>query len=136
MIVYYLVIQKSITEYSTVQEVFRYAEEAFNEVGQSIVIAIFNLRVCMEGYPLVWNSQEKYKNNIIIIGIFYFIMAYFKMIGKNGWIWFSDVLLEAGTITTGSMTEVMNGKNYSRALNCHKTLTEAIFSLLFQRFIE
>ena len=49
---------------------------------------------------------------------------------------FSDVLLEAGMITTGSMTGVMNGKNYSRALNCQKTLTEAIFRLLFNRFIE
>ena len=39
-------------------------------------------------------------------------------------------------ITTGSITGVMNGKNYSRALNCHKTLTEAIFRLLFKKFIE
>ena len=38
---------------------------------------------------------------------------------------FSDVLLEAG-----SMTGVMNGKKYSRALKCHKTLTEAIFFFL------
>ena len=36
-IVYYSVIQKPITEYSTVQ-VLRYSEEASNEVGQSIVI--------------------------------------------------------------------------------------------------
>ena len=49
---------------------------------------------------------------------------------------FIDVLLEAGMITIGSMTGVMNGKKYSRALNCHKTLTEAIFRLLFNKFIE
>ena len=55
-----------------------------------------------------------------------------KMSGSG----FSDVLLEAGMITTGSMTGVMNGKKYSRAINCHKTLTEAIFRLLFNKFIE
>ena len=49
---------------------------------------------------------------------------------------FRDVLLEAGMITTGSVTGVMNGKNYSRALLCHKTLTEAIFRLQFNKFIE
>ena len=27
-------------------------------------------------------------------------------------------------------------ENYSQALNCHKTLAEAIFRLLFNRFIE
>ena len=49
---------------------------------------------------------------------------------------FRDVLLEAGMITTGSMTRTMNGKNSGRALNCHRTLTEAIFRLLFNKFIE
>ena len=39
---------------------------------------------------------------------------YFKMIGKKiSGSGFSDVLLEAGVITTGSMTGVMNWKNYS-----------------------
>ena len=45
---------------------------------------------------------------------------------RNGWIWFSDVLLEAGMITAGSMTGVMNGKNVVEFLNSHKTLTKAI----------
>ena len=49
---------------------------------------------------------------------------------------FRDVLLEADMITTGLMTGVMNGKIYSRALNYHHTLTEAIFWLLFNKFIE
>ena len=83
-IVYYPVIQKPITEYSTVKEVLRYSEEASKEVGQSIVITTFDLGVCMKAYPLVWNSQKKYKNHIIMIGTFHLIMAYFK----NVWIWF------------------------------------------------
>ena len=82
-IAYYPVIQKPITEYSTVQEVLRNSEEASNEVGQSIVITTFDLGVCMKAYPLVWNSQEKYKNYIIMIGSFHLIMTYFKMIGKK-----------------------------------------------------
>ena len=115
----------------------RNPEEASNEIGQSIVITTFDLGVCMKAYPLVWNSQEKYKNYIIMIGTFHLIMAYFKMIGKKmAGSGFSDVFLEAGMITKGSMTGVMNGKNYSHALNCHKTLTEAIFRLLFNKFIE
>ena len=91
----------------------------------------------MKAYPLVWNSQEKCKNYIIMIGTFHLTMAYFKMIGKKmAGSDFSDVFLEAGMITKGSMTGVMNGKNYSHALNCHKTLTKATFRLLFNKFIE
>ena len=49
----------------------------------------FDSGLCTKAYPLVWNSQEKYKNHIIIIGTLCLIMAYFKMIGgKNGCIWF------------------------------------------------
>ena len=33
----------------------------------------------------------------------------------------ADVLLEAGVMSVGSMNGVMSGKNYSRAINCHKS---------------
>ena len=89
-IVYYPVIKKPITEYSTVQEVLRYSEEASSKVEESIFINKFDLGVCVKAYPLVWNNQENYKNHIIMIGTFYLIMAYFKMIGKR---WFDLVLV-------------------------------------------
>ena len=137
IVAYYPVIQKPITEYSTFQEVLWYSEEASSEVGQSVVIIIFDLEVCMKTYPVVWNSQEKYKYHIIMIGTFHLIMAYFKMTGKkmaaSG---FNNVLLEGGMITTGPLTGVINGKNYSPALNSHKTLTKAIFWLLFIKFLK
>ena len=82
-IVYYPVIQRSITEHSTVQEVLWYSKGASNEVTKSIVITTFDLGVCMRAFPLVWNSQEKSKNLIIIIGTLQLIMTYFKMIGKK-----------------------------------------------------
>jgi hypothetical protein len=38
----------------------------------------------------------------------------------------SDILLEAGLIGSGSVTGVMTGKHYSRAMHCHKILLEAL----------
>jgi hypothetical protein len=43
----------------------------------------------------------------------------------------SDILLEAGLIGSGSVTGVMTGKHYSRAMHCHKILLEALERLLF-----
>jgi hypothetical protein len=37
----------------------------------------------------------------------------------------SDILLEAGLIGSGSVTGVITGKHYSRAMHCHKILLEA-----------
>ena len=81
-IVYYPVIQKPITEYSTVQEVLRYSE-ASKEVGQPTVITTFDIGVCMKAYLLIRNSQEKYKHHIVMIDTFHLIMAYFKMTGTK-----------------------------------------------------
>ena len=52
-IVYYSVIQRLITEYSTVKEVLQYSKGASNEVRKSIVITTFDLGVCMKAFPLV-----------------------------------------------------------------------------------
>ena len=42
----------------------------------------------------------------------------------------ADVLLEAGVITVGFMNGVIFGKNYSRAINCHKVMAKSLERLL------
>ena len=57
---YYPVIANPITEYKTVQECLKYAEEATNEVNQQYVITTFDLEVCKKAYPLIWNNPTRY----------------------------------------------------------------------------
>ena len=110
---YYPVINQPITEYKTVQECLRAAEEATREVGQRYVITTFDLGVCTEAFPLVWNSPDKYESHIILIGTFHLVCAYMKMMGKKmAGSGLSDILLEAGLIGSGSLASVMSGKHY------------------------
>ena len=44
---------------------------------------------------------------------------------------FSDILLEAGLIGTGSLQRVLSGKHYDRALHCHKVVLESLERLLY-----
>ena len=60
---YYPVLNKPITEYTTVQECLRYAEEASKEVGQAYTITKFDLGVCMKALPLIWNNPVKYSKH-------------------------------------------------------------------------
>ena len=46
-----------------------------------------------------------------------------------------DVFVEAGLITPGSLQGVISGKNYSRAMACHKTMLEALERLLLIEFV-
>jgi hypothetical protein len=88
----------------------------------------------MKAYPIIWNQPKKFEDHIIMIGTFHVVGAYFKMIGKKmAGTGLSDILLEAGLIGSGSVTDVMTGKHYSRAMHCHKIL-KALERLLFGEF--
>lgn len=134
---YFPVIPFPITDNKAVKECLRFSEEASLEVGQKYVITSFDLGVCMKAYPLVWNYQKRYENHIIMIGTFHLACSYLKMIGKkmecSG---LSDVLLEAGLISPGSLTGVLSGKSYARAIHCHKVMVESLERLLLEQFKE
>jgi len=133
---YYPVITHAITDYKTVQECLRYAEEATREVNQEYVVTTFDLGVCMKAYPLIWNQPERYEKHIVLIGTFHLICAYLKMVGKkmegSG---LSDILLEAGLIASGSLQGVLSGKHYDRAMHCHKILLECLERLLLEQYM-
>ena len=119
---YYPVINQPITDNKAVQECLRYSEQGAREVGQMYVVTTFDLGVCMKAYPIIWNQPKQFEDHIIMIGTFHVVCAYFKMIGKkmegSG---LSDILLEAGLIGSGSVTGVMTGKHYSRAMQSQNT---------------
>ena len=132
---YYPVINKPITEYTTIKECLRVSEQATREVGcQEYVITTFDLGVCMKAYPLIW-TKPGYEKHIIMIGSFHLIGAYLKAIGKkmkdSG---IHEVLLEAELTTPGSLTGIIDGKNYARAMFCHKTVLEGLERLLLRKF--
>ena len=134
---YYPVINHPITEYKTVQECLRAAEEATVEVGQDYVVTTFDLGVCMKAFPLVWNAPHKYRKHIILIGTFHLLCAYMKAIGKKmSGSGLEELLLEAGMVGPGSLSGVMNGKHYERALHCHTVILEALERLLLDKFVE
>ena len=66
-----------------------------------------------------------------------YICAYFHVIGKKmNSCGFSDVMLVAELVKSGTVHGVMSGKNYSRAMVCHKTMLEALARLLLTLFLE
>jgi len=134
---YYPVINHPITDYKTVQECLRAAQEATEEGGQSYVITTFDLGVCMKAYPLVWNSPQNHEKHIILVGTFHLVCAHMKMIGKKmvgtG---LGDALVEAGLISGGSLDGVISGKHYNRALHCQKAMLECLKRLLLEEFLK
>ena len=48
----------------------------------------------------------------------------------------ADVLLEAGVVSVGFINGVISGKNYSRAINCHKVRAKSLERLLLDKYLE
>ena len=48
----------------------------------------------------------------------------------------TDVMLEAGLVGSGTVHGVLSGKNYSRAMICHKIVLESLERLLLKRFLD
>ena len=115
----------------------RVLKNASRKVGQKYAVTTFDLGLCIKVYPIIWKSSHFYDDHIVIIGSFHLICAYLKMIGKktneSG---LSDVLLEAGVISVGFINGVISGKNYSRAINCHKVMAKSLERLLLDRYLE
>ena len=134
---YYPIINDPITDYSTVQECLSVSKNASREFGQKYAVTTFDFGVCMKAYPTIWKNPEFYDNHIVMIESFHLICAYLKIIGKkmneSG---LADVLLEAGVMSVGSINNVMSGKNYSRAINCHKVMAESLERMLLDRYLE
>ena len=91
----------------------------------------------MKAYPIIWKSPDFYSDHIVMIGSFHLCCAYLKMIGKkmkgSG---FMDILIDSGLMSVGSIKGVVSGKNYSRSINCHKVMAEAIERMLLLKYID
>ena len=47
-----------------------------------------------------------------------------------------DVLLKTGLVGSGTVDVILSGKNYSRAMLCHKMLVEGLERLLLKDFLD
>ena len=113
----------------------RVSKNASREVGQKYAVTTFDLGLCMKAYSIIWKRPDFCDDHIVIIGSFHLICAYLKMIGKkvneSG---IANVLLEAGVISVGFINGVISGKNYIRAINCHKVMAKSLERLLLDRY--
>lgn len=85
-----------------------------------------------------WQEPIFLKKIVIRLGAFHTTMTALACIGKRfqeaG---LPDILIEAGVVDTGSVTDVMNGYIYNRSIRCHKDqlVAEALHRLRWQSFM-
>ncbi|KAK3748756.1 hypothetical protein QZH41_020323 [Actinostola sp. cb2023] len=108
---YFTPINQPFTEYSVIKELLKRSENATREVGQEYVLNTFDLGGCMKALPLIWKFPDEYKKHVVLPGPFHTGMNYMGMVTGNkcrgsG---YSEILIEAGLVTSGCLTSVLKG---------------------------
>ena len=83
-----------------------------------------------QGHEIVWKQQEEFGNEILRMGAFHTSMTFPAVIGKrfrdDG---LSDHFIEAGIVATWSVSGVVEGPWYNRAMRARKIVMEAMQQL-------
>ena len=92
----------------------------------------------MKALPIIWRWPEEFARHIVTIRPFHTSINYMgiltghKMCGSG----YTEIVLEAQLVTSGSLKGVLSGKAYNKSLFCLKTVCEVIENLLLERFTE
>ncbi|KAG1678651.1 hypothetical protein GQR58_013324 [Nymphon striatum] len=91
-----------------------------------------------QALPLIWKFPEEYKKHVITPGPFHTVMNYIGMLTGHKCMssGYSEILLEAGLVTSGCLKSVLKRKAHAKDLFSLKTVSEAMERLLIECFSE
>ncbi|KAK3735047.1 hypothetical protein QZH41_001743 [Actinostola sp. cb2023] len=83
---------------------------------------------------IAW-KHDKFKDIVIRMGMFHTVCTLLSILGKRfqdaG---LRDICIESGVITEGSVSGVLEGRKYNRAIRFHKLMYEALQRLVWEGF--
>ena len=127
-------INSQITENDIIQKVLQVQKKATKEFVQEYTNVSFDLVVAKKAYSLLWQPPPpEYSDVIVQIGIFHTVSSYLAAFSKqtvgSG---LEEIVIESGACASGSLTNIVSGKHYDRAMRVHKLALEPFKILLFE----
>jgi hypothetical protein len=121
---------------STVNEVLNQSLSIMQSLQLTTIVCVFDQALYAKAAEITWKHTDKFKNIIIRMGVFHTICNLLSTIGKRfqdaG---LRDLCVESGVIAEGSISGVMEGRKYNRAVRLHKLVYEALMRLAWKGFI-
>ena len=122
------------TEMSTVNEVLQRTLAIMHSLQLERIVCVFDQAPYAKAAEVIW-KQEKFKSIIIRMSVFHTICNLLSIIGKQfqdaG---LRDLFVESDVIAEGSVSGVMDGRRYNRAVRLHKLVYEERMRLAWKNF--
>ena len=87
------------------------------QLGQEEVIIVMDLAVYAKAEETVWKKQDEFCRVILRLRAFHIAMMFLAILGKRfGDAGLSDMVIKAGIIAPDSISAVLEGRKYNRAM--------------------
>lgn len=118
---YCQVIDANSTELPTVNTILEHSMKMADELGQKDVIIVLDQTIYAKALEIIWQQQDHFKRVVLRMGSFHLICAFLAAIGKRfADAGLTDVIVESEIVGSGSISAVIEGRHYNRALRTHK----------------
>ena len=124
------------TDMSTVYKVLQNSLDIMHSLDLQNIVCVFDQALYAKASEIKWKHSGKFGCIILRMGVFHTICNLMSTIGKRfqdaG---LRDICIESGVISEGSITGVMEGRKYNRAVRLHKMVYEAMMRLAWKGFL-
>ena len=82
------------------------------------MIVVLDKAIYAKALEIIWENLDHFKRIVLRMGVFHVICAFTAAIGKRfADAGLSDILIESGTVASGSVSGVLEGKHYNIITN-------------------
>ena len=123
------------TDMDTVHEVLVRSLKIKDSLRLQSIVVVFDQALYAKATEIQWKHSEKFKDLVLRMGVFHTTCTLLSIVGKRfqdaG---LRDLCVESGVIAEGSVSGVLDGRRYNRAVRCHKLMYEALMRLAWKGF--
>ena len=123
------------TNMSTVFEVLSQSQRIKNSLKLNTIVVVFDQALYAKATEIKWKHSEQFGDVILRMGAFHTICMFLGIIGKRfqdaG---LRDLCVESQVIVEGSVSGVLEGRRYNRAVRLHKLVYEALMRQAWSGF--
>ena len=123
------------TNMSTVHEVLVRSVKIKDTLQLKSIVVVLDQALYAKATEIVWKYPDMFKGIILRMGAFHTICTLLSILGKRfqdaG---LRDICIESGVVAEGSVSGVLDGRRYNRAVRFHKLMYEALQRLAWKGF--
>ncbi|KAL9979552.1 hypothetical protein ACROYT_G017230 [Oculina patagonica] len=116
------------TDMATVHEVLVRSLKIKDSLRLQSIVVVFDQALYAKATEIQWKHSERFKDLVLRMGVFHTACTLLSIVGKrfqNAGL--RDLCVESGVIAEGSVSGVLDGRRYNRAVRCHKLILNELY---------